>query len=137
MNPAKLNHRIRFSQLIGSEPDEFGGVNVVYEPVECSTNTTDTSVTWGSLEPIKQYQQMSLEGSASVLNGDKILVIRYRKNFTPAKDMIFEDLNTPGDIYTIHSILPYWPGTASSFQNTQNKVYKDTNFVFILGIKRS
>lgn len=137
MNPGKLNHRIRFSQLSNTGPDEFGGVNVVYEPVVCSTNTSDASVTWGSLEPIKQYQQVALEGSASVLNGDKILVIRFRKDFTPKKDMIFEDLNTPGDTYTIHSILPYWPGTSNQFQGAQSSVYKDRNFIFILGIKRA
>ena len=128
MNPGKLNHRIKFTQLIASIPDSFGGVTAIQ---------TELLTTWGSLEPIKQYQQLALEGFASVLNGDRILVIRYRKGFTPSKDMIFEDLNTPGDTYTIHSILPYWPGSASAFQNSQSTPYQDTNFVFILGTKRS
>jgi len=45
-------------------------------------------------------------------------------------------MNTPGDIYTIHAILPYYPGTKSAFQNSSSKTYKDKNFVFILGVKR-
>jgi hypothetical protein len=64
------------------------------------------------------------------------LIIRYRKNFTPTKDMIFEDLNNPGDIYTVHAISPYYPGTKAMYQNSQQTVYKDNVFVFILGIKR-
>lgn len=128
MNPGKLNHRIKFTQLTASTPDEYGGVVPVHEEV---------LTTWGSLEPIRQYQQYALEGAASVLNGDKILVIRKRNGFTPLKDMIFEDLNTPGDTYTIHSILPYWPGTQSSFQGNQSSTYRDNFFIFILGTKRA
>lgn len=128
MNPGKLNHRIKFTQLTGSTPDEFGGVTAIQ---------TELLTTWGSLEPIKQYQQYSLQGAASILNGDKILIIRNRAAFTPAKDMIFEDLNNAGDVYTIHSILPYWPGTSVGFQSNQQTTYRDNFFTFILGIKRS
>lgn len=127
MNPGKLNHRIKFTQLTGSTLDEYGGVTAIQ---------TDVRTTWGSLEPIKQYQQYSLQGAASVLNGDKILIIRKTKEFTPSKDMLFEDLNN-GDVYTIHSILPYWPGTSVGFQSNQQTTYQDNFFIFILGIKRS
>jgi len=134
MNPAKLNHRIRFAQL-SSTTDQYGGNTATESPVVVTDTGSDT--TWGGLEPIRQYQQAGLEAYASVLNESKILTIRFRSFFTPTKDMIFEDLNTPGDIYTIHSILPYWPGAKVTFQNLDDKVYKDRNFVFILGVKRS
>lgn len=126
MNPGKLNHRIKFYSL-QSVGNIYGGV---------TANRIELITTWGSLEPIKQYNQTAIEAGASVLNGDKMLVIRYRKSFTPIKNMEFEDLNTAGDIYTVRAILPYWPGTMATFQTKQDKVYKDTNFVFILGTKR-
>lgn len=128
MNPGKLNHRIKFIQLTGSNPDVYGGVNEIQ---------TEILTTWGSLEPLKQYQQYALEGAASILNGDKILVIRQRNSFKPLKDMLFEDLNNMGDIYTIHSILPYWPGTKVAFENNQSQTYRDNFYTFILGVKRS
>lgn len=121
MNPGELNHKITFFQLSGSGPDEFGGRTAIQ---------TEILTTWGSLVPLKQNQQLALEGAASVLNGDKILIIRNRNSFKPAKDMIFQDLNTPEDIYTIHSILPYWPGN-------KNQNFQDNFFTFILGIKRA
>jgi head-tail adaptor len=135
MNPGKLNHRIKFSQQTGTPINEYGGSTPVYTPAVCS-DTVPTDVTWGSLEPIKQWNQAAIEAGANILNGDKVLIIRYRKNFTPTKSMIFEDLNNPGDIFTVHSILPYYPGSKSSFENNQQTVYKDQVFVFILGKKR-
>lgn len=136
MNPGKFNHRIKFSQVTSGEANEYGGVDPTLVPVVCSqTDPTDT--TWGSLEPIKQWNQAAIEAGANVLNGDKMLVIRWRSSFQPTKSMIFEDLNNPGEIYTVHSITPYYPGTKASFQNAQDTVYKDQVFVFILGKKRS
>ncbi len=134
MNPGKLNHRIKFSQEVATAND-FGGQTVTFVPVVCS-ETTPTDTTWGDLQPIKQYNQLAIEAGASLLNGDKILIIRYRKNFQPTKSMIFEDLNNPGDAYTVHSISPYYPGQKAAFQNTEQKVYKDNVFIFILGKKR-
>jgi hypothetical protein len=134
MNPGKLNHRIRFMQETVSF-DDAGGQTVTYTPVVCS-QTDPTDVTWGDLQPIKQWNQLALEAGASVLDGDRTLVIRWRSSFYPTKSMLFEDLNNPGDIYTVHSILPYYPGSKSTFQNTDAAVYKDQVFVFILGKKR-
>lgn len=137
MNPGKLNHRIRFAQLI-SATDQYGATTPDETPVVCS-EIIPTDVTWGSLEPLSRvgvYNQLAQELGASVFNLSKILVLRYRKNFTPLKNMIFEDLNYPGDIYTVHSITPYYPGTKSQFQNNQQQVYKDNVFVFVVGIKR-
>lgn len=135
MNPGKLNHRIRFAQLT-AVGDGYGGASASETPVVCS-QSEPTDVTWGSLEPIKQWNQFAIEQGASVLNGDRMLVIRYRAAFTPTKDMIFEDLNHPGDTYMVKSVTPYYPGTRSIFQNSQQQVYKDNVFIFILGIKRS
>lgn len=136
MNPGKLNHRIKFSQEVSSaNPNGSGGQVITFEPVVCS-DTAPTDTTWGDLQPIKQYNQLAIEAGASLLNGDKMLVMRYRKNFTPTKSMIFEDLNNPGDVYTVHSISPYYPGQKAAFQNTESTVYKDQVFIFILGKKR-
>lgn len=137
MNPGKLNHRIKFS-LETSTQNASGGSVVTLEPVCCS-DTIPNDVTWGDLQPLSRvsiYNQLAVELGASAFNLSKILVIRYRKNFTPAKNMIFEDLNTPGDIYTVHSIVPYYPGTKSQFQNSQQQVYKDKVYIFVVGIKR-
>ena len=134
MNPGKLNHRIRFKQQVAT-PNDSGGSTVSYTPVVCS-ETDPTDVTWGDLQPIKQWNQSAMEAGASILNGDRTLVIRWRSSFYPTKSMIFEDLNNPGDEYTVHSILPYYPGSKSTFQNTDAMVYKDQVFVFILGKKR-
>lgn len=128
MNPGQLNHRVKFSQLNGNTQNEFGGST----PTEKVILTT-----WGRLEPIKQYNQWANEAGASYLNGDKMLVIRYRSGFTPTKDMIFEDLNNPGDTYTVRSVSPFWPGVKQAFESQQSTVYKDNVYVFILGIKRT
>lgn len=126
MNPGKLNHRIKFSQP-----------TVVISPSGGQTPSyTEVLTTWGSLEPIRQYSQLAQEAGASVLNGDKQLVIRRRDSFTPTKDLIFEDLNNPGDIYTVHAILPYWEGAQSKFQNSQSAPYHDQYYIFIFGRKR-
>jgi hypothetical protein len=134
MNPGKLNHRIQFA-LETSVPNTYGGVSISLVPVVCS-ETVPTDVTWGDLQPIRQYHQSAIEAGANVMNGDKVLKIRYRKMFYPTKGMIFYDLNNPGDTFTVHAILPYDPGTKSAFQSNQSTVYKDQIFIFILGIKR-
>jgi len=125
MNQGRLNHRIKFTQSTSSDPDEFGGVN--YSHVELLT-------TWGSLEPVTAHNQTAIEAGASVLNQDKILIIRYRDGFTPAKDMEFEDLNNPGDIYRVLGIVPYYE-KAGNVRNNQ-RVYKDKEFIQMIGIKK-
>lgn len=138
MNPGKLNHRIKFSIETSTE-NPSGGSAVTVVPCVCS-DTAPTDVTWGDLQPMSRagvYNQLSVELGATAFNESKILVIRYRKTFTPTKAMIFEDLNYPGDVYTVHSIVPYYPGTKSTFQNSQSMVYKDNVYVFIVGIKRT
>jgi len=121
MNPAKLNHRIKFIGLSAPTPDEYGGVTAI---------ETDLLITWGSLVPVKQSNQLALEAGASVLNGDKILIIRKRNSFIPAKDMKFQDLNNPSDTYTVHSIFPI---VESQSKNTP---FNDNWYIQILGIKR-
>lgn len=121
MNPAKLNHRIKFIGLSEPTADEYGGVTAI---------ETDLLTTWGSLVPIKQNNQLALEAGASVLNGDKVLIIRKRNSFTPAKDMKFQDLNNPDDFYTVHSILPIVES------QTKNTPFNDKWYIQILGVKR-
>lgn len=134
MNPGKLNHRIRFIQLTQTQ-NEYLGSEVTGVPVICS-DIEPTDVTWGDLQPIRQYNQLALEAGASVLNGDKILIIRYRKTWQPEKDMLFEDITNAGIFYTIHAILPYYQGAKATFQNTDETPYQDKVFIYILGIKR-
>lgn len=130
MNPGKLNHRLKFSQQVSSKNDS-GGATVTTIPVVIS-DSAPTDTTWGSLEPIKQWEQVRLEGFATVLDSDRVAIIRYRQSVQITKSMIFEDLNNPGNVYTVHSILPYQPGTKSTFQNIDQQVYKDQVYVFIL-----
>jgi SPP1 family predicted phage head-tail adaptor len=127
MNPGKLNHRIKFYQLTNTVSASGGN----------TPSLTEILTTWGSLEPVRQYNQLAIEAGASVLNGDKQLIIRKRDSFMPEKDMVFDDLNNPGDSFTVHAILPYWEGTSAKFQNTQSAVYHDNYYWFIVGVKRS
>lgn len=125
MNPGKLNKRIRF-QLITNTKNQFGGTTPV---------VTNSLVTWGSLSPIRQYNQVAIEAGATVLNGDIILIIRYRKGWQPLKNMLFMDESTPNIVYIIKSILPYYPGIKTTFENSQNKPYQDKLFIYIVGVK--
>jgi hypothetical protein len=135
MNIGKLNHRLRFAQLSNGPVSPSGGYSVIETPCVCSTSTP-TDQTWGSCEPYREYHQKVMEADATVLNSSRLVVIRYRNMWQPLKDMIFEDMNTPGDIYTIHSVTPYYPGAKVTFQSSQDTVYKDKEYVFILGTKR-
>lgn len=135
MNPGKLNHRLKFSKQV-STINNSGGSDVSLVPLIVS-QTLPIDVTWASLEPIKQWNQLAIEAGASVMTQDRVAVIRYRSMFgsNPGaffKGTVFEDLNHPGMIYMFHSILPYQPGSKSTFQNTDQSVYKDNVFVFML-----
>lgn len=125
MNPGKLNRRIHF-QLLTNQKNEYGGTTPVI---------SEELTTWGSLEPIRQYNQIAIEAGATALNGDRILTIRYRDSWKPKENMLFMDESNPNDVFAIKSILPYYPGTKSTFQNTQNKPYQDKLFIYILGVK--
>lgn len=127
MNPAKLNHRIKFAQEESTQ-NEYGGSVMELVPVVCS-DIAPADVTWGDLRPVKQYNQLAIEAGASVLNGDKILIIRYRSSFTPSKSMLFQDI-TEGVWYTIHAILPY-------DEKQKNDVFQDAKFVYVVGAKRT
>jgi len=126
MNPGKLNHRIKFSRLVSTQNESLGA-EVSFEPVVVSdTDTPDT--TWGDLRPPRYNDQLALEAGASVLNGDRVLKIRYRNSFQPTKDMMFEDVQQ-AQKYTVHAILPY-------DEKKKNDVFKDREFIYILGKKR-
>lgn len=129
MNSARLNHRIKFSQITITQNDSGGAVSTLVPVAVSEINPTD--VTWGELKPVSARNQLALDAGASVLNGDKILMIRKRAMFTPEKDMLFEDLNTPGDVYTIHAILPYYEN------EYKQQPYRDSEYITILGTKRN
>lgn len=125
MNPGQFNKRITFMQQSYTTNDSGG----------TTPSLTDILTTWGSLEPFRQYNQAAIEAGANVAHGDRILKIRYRNSFQPDKTMQFRDEAAPDVYYTIASIIPYWPGTKTTFENSQETVYHDKNFVYIVGIK--
>src|SRR4051812_42818054 len=100
MNPGKLNHRLQFKKQVSTR-NSSGGSIVSYTDLVVS-ETTPTNVTWGSLEPIKQWNQLAIETGASVMTQDRVAIVRYRNLFgsNPGaffKDTEFEDLNNPGN----------------------------------------
>lgn len=125
MNPGKLNRRIQFIELT-SQKNEYGGTTPFQTP---------SIETWGSLEPIRQYNQIAIEAGATAENGDRIMVIRYRASWQPKVNMLFVNQSEPGIVYTIKSISPYYPGTVSNFQNKQETVYQDQKYIYIVGIR--
>ncbi len=122
MNPGKLNTRITFSEITSTK-NIYGGT---------TPTRTDILTTWGSLEPVKAFNQIALEAGATVMNEDRICVIRYRASFTPKANMQFRDDNNEGVVYTIKSITPYYPSTLS---RVPNGPYQDKLYVYIVGVK--
>lgn len=125
MNPGKLNRRIKFISL-SSTKNEYGGTTPVQTP---------EITTWGSLEPIKQYNQMAIEAGATTENGDRILVIRYRASWQPKANMLFVNESEDNIVYTIKSILPYYPGFNRNTLRDENKVFQDKEYIYIVGIR--
>lgn len=125
MNPGKLNRRLQFIELT-NQKNEYGGTTALQTP---------TIETWGSLEPIKQYNQIAIEAGATAENGDRIAIIRYRASWKPKVNMLFVNQSEPGIVYTIKSISPYYPGAIANFQNKQESVYQDREYIYIVGIR--
>lgn len=138
MNPGQFNKRIQFLKNISTK-NEFGGTQYITEPCTNVSEGTDTSVTWGSLEPYRQYKQLVETAGVSELDGAIVLKIRFRDSFYPDKSMTFRDISDPNEIdpviYSIQAILPYYPGAKQSFQSTTDVVFKNKNFVWVVGIK--
>lgn len=141
MNPGQFNKRIKFLQETTTQNQYLGAETVLTPVTNVSSGGSDNSVTFGSLEPIRQYHQFAIEAGASVLNQDIILKIRKRAGFEPTKSMVFQNVSDPDnenpDTYTILTILPYWPGAKAAFQNNQESVYHDEYFLYIIGVKRN
>lgn len=127
MNPGTLNRRIKFIQQT-SVQNEYGGTEPVF---------TDLITTWGRIEPVRQYNQFALSAGASVLNGDVTLIIRFRNDFSPAVNMLFQDVSKDmfPQVYTIKAISEYDPGTKSGFQVADNKPYNHSWYIYIVGVK--
>jgi SPP1 family predicted phage head-tail adaptor len=125
MNPGKLNKRIQFIELTNVK-NNYGGTTPVQTP---------SIETWGSLEPIRQYNQMAIEAGATAENGDRIMIVRYRKGWQPKANMLFVNLTEPNIVYTIKTISPYYPGTKAIFQNAQDSVYQDQQYIYVVGVR--
>ncbi len=125
MNPGQLNRRVKFIELTSAK-NEYGGT---------TPQRTTALETWGSLSPVRQYNQIAIEAGATAGNGDIILIIRYRNAFEPKINMLFIDKQTPDVVYTIKSILPYYPGSKVTFENSDTKPYQNKYFIYIVGVK--
>lgn len=136
MNPGQLNRRVQFFINTSTE-NEYGGTEYITEPCLGISDGIDSSVTWGSLEPYRQYHQITQTADITQLDSAIILKIRYRESFTPTKSMIFRDVsdNDGQQMFAIQSILPYYPGAKASFQATNDVVFNQKKFIWIVGIK--
>lgn len=136
MNPGQLNRRVQFFENISTQND-YGGTEYVTQPCPNVSQGTDTSVTWGSLEPYRQYKQLTETADVAQLDSAIVLKIRYRESFTPTKSMLFRDISdTDGQqLYAIQSILPYYPGAKQSFQAANDVVFNPKKFIWIVGVK--
>ncbi len=138
MNPGQFNRRIQFFQNISTQ-NEYGGTEYITQPCPGVSEGADTSVTWGSLEPYRQYKQLTEVADISQLDSAIVLKIRYRDSFKPDKSMLFRDIsdipNGEQPMYAIQSILPYYPGAKSSFQAANDVVFNIRKFIWIVGVK--
>lgn len=138
MNPGQLNKRVQFLTNTSTKND-YGGTQYITEPCSNVSDGIDDSVTWGSLEPYRQYKQLTETADIAQLDSAIVLKIRYRNSFTPTKSMLFRDVSDPNEIepplYSIQSILPYFPGAKQSFQASNDVVFQNKKFVWIVGIK--
>jgi hypothetical protein len=138
MNPGQLNRRVQFFTNTSTE-NEFGGSSYITEPCYGVSEGADSSVTWGSLEPYRQYKQIRETADITQLDSAIVLKIRYRNGFTPNKSMLFRDISDlpTGEqpMYVIQSILPYYPGAKQSFQSNADVVYNIRKFIWIVGVK--
>lgn len=125
MNPGKLNRRIKFIELTHVE-NEYGGT---------TPQQTASLTTWGSLEPIRQYNQIAIEAGATAENGDRILIIRYRQSWQPTTNMLFVNESEDDIVYTVKSILPYYPGYNRNTLRDENKVFQDKEYIYIVGVR--
>jgi SPP1 family predicted phage head-tail adaptor len=129
MNPGQFNKRVQFLQITYVK-NEFGGT---------TPNLTPILTTWGALTPYREYRQSVMQAGATTLESNIVLKIRYRDSFQPNESMKFRDVSDSDDvnspIYSIVSVLPYYPGAKLTFENNQETVYQDRLFRWIVGTK--
>jgi len=100
-DPGRFRSLITFFQQ-STVLTEYGGSKASLEPI---------LTTYAVQEKLSDRNQFAIEAGASILNQDCWYVIRYRKDFTPQKDMIFI---CGGVTYVIRGIIPvdvpqkYW-----------------------------
>jgi len=88
MNPGKLDRRITFGEFLSVE-NEFQDYEIIFVP---------ELVTWANVKPFDGSRQ--LEAGEQVINQSYRFTTRYRRDFSPTKDMRIE---YQGNYYTIHS----------------------------------
>lgn len=91
-DPGRLRYSLMFSREETTQ-NEYGNSEVTI---------VTTVITKAAKLQIGSYDQFALEAGASMLRNDLYFVIRYRKDWTPAKDMIVE---SEGKTYKLHAII--------------------------------
>lgn len=124
MNPGTLNRRITFTKLTHTT-NEYGGSTPVYN---------DVLTTWASKQPIRTNNQFAIEAGASVLNDDVAFIIRFRRGFTPEKDM---EITESGNKYVIAAVKTYQEKVSTGFQTGNAVVYHDSWYLYIIGIRQN
>jgi SPP1 family predicted phage head-tail adaptor len=89
MNPGKLDRRITFARLVQTE-NAFQDYTYAW---------VDVLTTWAQVRP--QSGRRQLEAGEQVISEGTIFTTRYRRDFTPTKEMriLYKDR-----YYTIHSV---------------------------------
>lgn len=89
MNPGKLDRRIQYAELVQTE-NEFQDYTYEWHNV---------LETWAQVRP--QSGRRQLEAGEQVITDGTIFTTRYRRDFTPTKDMriLYKER-----YYTIHSV---------------------------------
>lgn len=129
-NPGQFNKRIEFLRITTIQ-NQYGGTTPTITPI---------LTTFGALTPYREYNQQVNTGGDTALESNRVLTIRFRNSFTPKNDMLFRDVSDPNEInpaiYTIKSILPYYPGTKVTFENNSQIAYQNKRYVYMIGVKQ-
>lgn len=91
-DPGRLRYLLTFSSEETTQND-YGNSEVTL---------ITTMVTKAVKLQIGSYDQYALEAGASTLRNDLYFVIRYRKDWTPLKDMVVE---CDGKTYKLHAVI--------------------------------
>lgn len=91
-DPGRLRYTLTFSSEQTTQ-NAYGNSEVTL---------VTTMVTKAAKLQIGSYDQYAIEAGASMLRNDVYFVIRYRKDWTPLKDMVVE---CDGKTYKLHAVI--------------------------------